>query len=379
MKYNKLKVVTVVGTRPELIRLSRIIFKMDSFFNHILIHTGQNYTDQLNKIFFTDLGIREPNYSLDIKSNSSINNIASIFKKLDDILDKEKPDCFFIIGDTDSALSSIVAKKKKIPIFHYEAGNRCFDNRVPEEINRKIIDSIADINLTYSEISRQNLIREGAQADRVINLGSPLFEVIQFYKKKINKSKILNVLKIKNKNFLLFSVHRQENVDNKINFGKIINIINYLANNYKYKIVFSVHPRIEEKIQKIKYSFNKKVILSKPFNFSDYNKLQISSNFVISDSGSINEEAAILKFNAINFRETHERLESNNEAITIMTGLNLEKVIQSIEFFGKINNIEKSNKILVSDYTKFNISDKIIKIILSYVNYINRNIYKLND
>tara|TARA_B100000787_G_C16194469_1_gene299750 strand:- start:1581 stop:2705 length:1125 start_codon:yes stop_codon:yes gene_type:complete len=370
----KYKICTVVGTRPEIIRLSMVIKKFESEFSHTLIHTGQNFDKELSDIFFQDLDLKNPKYQINSFSGSSIPTIAKAMVEVDKILEKIKPDAFFVLGDTNSALTSICAKKRKIPIFHYEAGNRSFDQRVPEETNRKIVDSISDINLTYSHLSKLNLINEGLQSDKIINIGSPMLEVLNFYKKKISNSKIMDELNIKSKNFYLVSAHREENIENEDRLKNIISIIEYLSDNHKLPIIVSTHPRLRKKLNK--YS-KKNVILHKPFSFTDYVNLQNNSKIILSDSGTINEEASILGLNAINLRETHERPEANEEAITIMTGTNLRNVINAIKYFENNPLVSKQKKIIPS-YSKENISDTISKVIISFINYIKQNNYKEN-
>ena len=370
----KYKICTVVGTRPEIIRLSMIIKKFDKEFSHTLIHTGQNFDKDLSEIFFKDLNLKSPKYQINSFAGSSIATIAKAMIEVDKILEKIKPDAFFVLGDTNSALTTICAKKRKIPIFHYEAGNRSFDQRVPEETNRKIVDSISDINLTYSHLSKLNLINEGFQSDKVINVGSPMLEVLNFYKQKISDSSIMKKLNIKNKNFYLVSAHREENIESNDRLKNIFNIIEYLSDNHNLPIIVSTHPRLRKKLKG--YS-KKNIILHKPFSFTDYVNLQKNSKIVISDSGTINEEASILGFNAINIREAHERPEANEEAVTIMTGTNLRNVINAIKYFEN-NPLTNSKKEIIASYSKENVSDAIVKIIISFINYIKQNNYKKN-
>jgi UDP-N-acetyl-L-fucosamine synthase len=369
----KLKVLTVVGTRPEIIKLSRVISKLDKNFEHILVHTGQNFDYELNEIFFKDLEIRPPNFFLNCAEDSFSGTIANVIKKCDKIFKDIRPDAVLILGDTNSCLSAISAKRNKIPIFHMEAGNRCFDERVPEEINRRIVDHISDINLPYSDIARECLLREGLLLDRIIKTGSPMFEVMNFYKKKINKSQILKKLKLKKKKFILVSSHREENVDSQSNLTKIIFILNDLVNNLKFPIIFSVHPRTLKQINQSSFKLKKGIKLVKPLSYTDYNKLQINSKFVISDSGTLNEEASILNFPAINMRVTHERHEATEEQSTIMTGLDLFTVKNAI------NILLQQKKITLKvpgDYLKDNVSEKVVRCILSYTDYVNRNVWK---
>ena len=370
---NKFKVLTILGTRPEIIRLSRILPAFDKYFNHKIFHTGQNYDENLSNIFFKDLSLRSPDYYLQYTSTNNIRTISKILVETDKILKEFKPDAIFVLGDTNSSLSSIVAKKKQIPIFHYEAGNRCFDERVPEEANRRIVDTISDINITYSKISRQHLIREGLSSNRVINIGSPMFEVISYYKHKIKNSRILKNLSLKKNKYFLISCHREENVENKKNFRNLVKIIKYLNDNFNYKIVVSVHPRIKDKINKINRKNLKNVLFSKPFSFSDYLNLQINSKIVLSDSGTINEEASILDLKAINIRSSHERPEADEEAVTLLTGLDLERVSRGINYLTE-NRIAKKN--IVEDYNNKIVSIKLVKILMSHIGFVNENHYK---
>ena len=370
---NKFKVLTILGTRPEIIRLSRILPAFDKYFNHKIFHTGQNYDENLSNIFFKDLSLRSPDYYLQYTSTNNIRTISKILVETDKILKEFKPDAIFVLGDTNSALSSIVAKKKQIPIFHYEAGNRCFDERVPEEANRRIVDTISDINITYSKISRQHLLREGLSSNRVINIGSPMFEVISYYKHKIKNSRILNNLSLKKNKYFVMSCHREENVENKKNFKNLVKIIKHLNDNFNYKIVISVHPRIKDKIKKINKKNLKYVLFSKPFSFSDYLNLQINSKIVLSDSGTINEEASILDLKAINIRSSHERPEADEEAVTLLTGLDLERVSRAINYLTE-NRIAKKN--IVEDYNNKIVSIKLVKILMSHIGFVNENHYK---
>lgn len=369
----KIKILTIIGTRPEIIRLSRIMPKFDQYFDHKILHTGQNYDVNLNKVFFKDLNLRKPDFILENANKNNIYAISKILIETDKIIKKINPDAVFILGDTNSSLSSIVARKKQIPIFHYEAGNRSFDYRVPEEANRKIVDSISDINLTYSKISREHLIREGFPCNKVINVGSPMLEVLEYFKTKINKSIILKKLKLKKNNYLVLSSHREENVDSDENFSKLLKIIKFLSNEYNYKIIVSVHPRIKDKIKIIDKKKLNKIIFCKPFSFTDYIKLQTNSKIVLSDSGTINEESSILNFNAINIRNAHERPEADEEGTSIMSGLDLERVKQAMNYFIKNKTVTKR---IVEDYKNKIISDKLVKIIMSFIGFVNENNYK---
>ena len=332
-KTKKVKVVTVVGTRPEIIRLSSIINRLNdsSYIDHYLFHTGQNYDNNLKEIFFNDLEIKQPDYFLDAARGTPSKTIGEILIKFEPILDDIKPDALLVLGDTNSCLSVISAKKKKIPIFHYEAGNRCFDMRVPEETNRKIVDHISDINLTYSNIAREHLIQEGIKSDRVINIGSPMYEVIEKHKSKINNSKILNKFGLNKGKFILVSCHREENVDYDLSFKKLIESLNKLADIFKLEIIFSTHPRTRKIIEQKKPKLHNLIRLIDPLGFIDYNNLQINSFVVLSDSGTISEESSILNFKAINIRDSHERPEAMEETSVILSGLSSERIIQAIE------------------------------------------------
>ena len=372
---NKLKVITVVGTRPEIIRLSAIIKRLNesNSIDHYLIHTGQNYDKELNEIFFEDLNIKKPDYYLDAASDSPSSTVGNILISLEPLLKKIDPDAFLVLGDTNSCLSAIVAKKMKIPVFHYEAGNRCFDQKVPEEINRKIVDVISDINITYSKISRDYLISEGFPKDQVIKIGSPMREVINQNQKKIDSSKILLKLNLKKEKYFVVSFHREENIDSK-NLKEFLQTLDRIANKYKLPIIFSTHPRTKKKLTQLKQKINPLIQLLKPLNFSDYNSLQINSLVTLSDSGTISEESAILKFRAINIRDNHERPEAMEETSVIMTGTNSDRVIQSIEAIKhqKIENILMD----VDDYSANNISIKIERLLLSYTDYINKKVWR---
>ena len=372
---NKLKVVTVVGKRPEIIILSAIIKRLNESksIDHYLIHTGQNYDKELNEIFFEDLNIKNPDFYLDAASNSSSLTIGNILISLEPVLKKINPDSFLVLGDTNSCISALVAKKMKIPVFHYEAGNRCFDQRVPEEMNRKIVDVISDINMTYSKISRDYLIEEGFPPDRVIKIGSPMREVINQNLHKINSSKVLENLNLSKDKYFLISFHREENIDSK-NFKDFLLTLNNIAEKYNFPIVFSTHPRTLNKIKKQKNKPNKLIHFMKPLSFSDYNCLQINSLVTLSDSGTISEESSILKFRALNIRDSHERPEAMEETSVIMTGTNSERIIQSIELIKNQNMTEILMD--VEDYSPNNISIKVERIILSYTDYINKTVWK---
>ena len=370
----KLKVVTIVGTRPEIIRLSSIIKKFDDIFDHKLVHTGQNYDFELNEIFFSDLNLKKPDYFLDAANDSATKTIGNVIGLTDDVLKNESPDAVMILGDTNSCLSVIAAKNRKIPTFHFEAGNRCFDMRVPEEINRKIVDHTADVNLTYSTIAREYLLREGLAPDLVIKIGSPMKEVIEDNFNKIKNSKILKEHNLTKNSYFVVSSHRQENIENKKNFSKILSIIEGIEDQFGLPVIISTHPRTRKKLDSSKKKFSKNIKFLKPLSFSDYIKLQMESKLVLSDSGTINEEASILNFNAINIRESYERPESAEEGSTILTGLSMERVFQAIEVFENMDT--KKTRTIVKDYDTSNVSEKVANTVLSYTDYINRVVWK---
>jgi len=372
----KLKIITIIGTRPELIRLSILIPKLDLFFDHFLVHTGQNYDYELNEIFFNDLNIRKPDIFLDCATGSVANTIAEVIKKSDEIFAETNPDAVLILGDTNSSLAAITAKRRKIPIFHMEAGNRCFDMRVPEEINRKIVDHIADINLPYSDVAKENLIREGINPDLIIKTGSPLFEVLQNYNDKIEKSTVFKELNLEKNNYFLISCHRQENIDSYKNINLFNSIINKLEQNFKIPIIISTHPRTNKKLNNLELKFNKNVILCKPFSFTDYIYLQKNAFIVLSDSGSITEESSILNFPAINIREAHERQEGMEEGAVMFTGMDYDNILQAINILRTQKKGENRTVSIVNDYYTPNFSEKIIRIITSYTQYVNRKIWQ---
>lgn len=372
----KIKVLTVVGTRPEIIRLSRVMSALDQYFEHIIVHTGQNYDYELNQIFFDDLEIRKPDYFLDAAGTSAAETIGNVIIEVDKVLLKEKPDAMLVLGDTNSCISVIPAKRKKIPIFHMEAGNRCFDMRVPEEINRKIVDHTADINLTYSTIARDYLLREGLSPDMVIKTGSPMLEVLNYYQEKINNSKILSKLQLEEGKYFLVSAHREENIDSDSNFKKLVNILNVVASKYELPIIVSTHPRTQKRIDTMRSEFSDNINFLKPLGFNDYNKLQLMAKATLSDSGTINEESSILNFPALNLREAHERPEGMEEAAVMMVGLNDLRVLQALEVLE--NQTRGKERLIkeVNDYKISNVSDKIVRIILSYTDYVNRVVWK---
>tara|TARA_B100000575_G_C23138228_1_gene661793 strand:- start:2025 stop:3170 length:1146 start_codon:yes stop_codon:yes gene_type:complete len=378
MDSKKVKILTILGTRPEIIRLSRIISRLEesNSIDHTLVHTGQNYDYNLNEVFFEDLDIRKPDYFLDSVLDSPSGTIGNILIKIDEILEKISPDAVLVLGDTNSCLSVISAKKKKIPIFHYEAGNRCFDQRVPEEINRKIVDHISDINLTYSSLAKNHLINEGINPDRIINIGSPMYEVLNFYSKRINSSKILSNLKLDKDSYFLVSSHREENVENKINFSKLISSLNTISKIYSLPIIFPIHPRTKKILDKSDIEVSSNINFINPTNFSDYINLQMNAKVVLSDSGTIFEESSILNFRALNIRESHERPEAIEESSVIITGLNIERILQGIKILEYQSVGLKRNINLVKDYCIPNISNKVERIIISYIDYVNRVVWQ---
>jgi UDP-N-acetylglucosamine 2-epimerase (non-hydrolysing) len=373
----KIRVVTVVGTRPEIIRLSRVMAKLDESeaIDHIAVHTGQNYDYELNQIFYSDLAIRKPDYFLDAAGSKTVETIANILIKIDSLLEQLKPDAFLILGDTNSCLSAMAAKKRHIPVFHMEAGNRCFDERVPEETNRKIVDHISDINLTYSDIAREYLLSEGLSADRVIKTGSPMYEVLNYYLPQINKSDILKKLNLEKGKFFVVSAHREENLDSDKNFAGLIESLNLIAEKFKLPIIVTTHPRTRKLIETRGVDVSKEVQFLKPLGFTDYNALQISSFAVLSDSGTISEESSILDFNALNIRDAHERPEAMEEASVILTGLKPERILQGLSQLQHELIAGHKKFRLASDYSMPNVSDKVVRIILSYIDYVNRKVW----
>ncbi len=372
----KLKIVTVVGTRPEIIRLACVIKKLDEYCEHILIHTGQNYDYELNEIFFDDLELRKPDYFLGAAGSNGAETIGNVIIKVDKVLAEVKPDAMLVLGDTNSCMALLPAKRRKIPTFHMEAGNRCFDQRVPEEINRRLVDHMADINLTYSSIARDYLLSEGLPADMIIKTGSPMFEVLNTYRDGIDSSDVLTRLGIKEYEFFVVSAHREENVDSDKNFLNLMESLNAIAEIYQIPIIVSTHPRTQKRIDEIKVELNPMIRLLKPLGFKDYNKLQISAKAVLSDSGTINEEASIMNFPALNLREAHERPEGMEEAVVMMTGLEKERIMQSLAIIDNQPRGEQRLMRQVSDYSMPNVSDKIVRIVHSYTDYVNRVIWK---
>jgi UDP-N-acetylglucosamine 2-epimerase (non-hydrolysing) len=372
----KLKVLTVIGTRPEIIRLSRIIEKLDQYCDHTLVHTGQNYDYELNQIFFEDLCVRDPDLFLECASETAAETISQVISRVDKALASYLPDALLILGDTNSAMAAIPAKRRQIPIFHMEAGNRCFDMRVPEEINRKIVDHIADVNLPYSEIAREYLLREGISPDLIVKTGSPMDEVITHHSDKIMASDILSKLSLKSEEFFLVSLHRQENLDSEKNIYSFMQVLNTLADLYKYPIIVSTHPRTRKKLDQLKLKFSSMISFQRPLGFTDYIALQSNAKVVLSDSGTITEESSILNFPAINIRDAQERPEGLEEGAVMFTGMNVERILQAIVILddqdrGKVRQIQK-----VRDYDAPNVSDKVLRTIISYTDYVKRVVWK---
>lgn len=370
----KLKVMTVVGTRPEIIRLSAVINRLDQSeaIEHILVHTGQNYDYELNEVFFEDFKLKKPDYFLNAATGTAIETVGNILIKIDPILEEVKPDAFLVLGDTNSCLCAIAAKRRHIPIFHMEAGNRCFDQRVPEETNRKIVDHTADINLTYSDIAREYLLREGLPADRVIKTGSPMFEVLNSRKDDIQHSHILNRLVLKEGQYFVVSAHREENISSETNFLNLVDSLNTIAETYQLPIIISTHPRTMKMIEAKGIKFHELIQTMKPMGFNDYNKLQINAKAVLSDSGTISEESSILNFKALNIRQAHERPEAMEEASVMMVGLEKERIMQGLEV---LETQQKDTLGHVADYSMPNVSEKVLRIILSYTDYVNRVVW----
>lgn len=373
----KLKVMTVVGTRPEIIRLSRVLMALDASeaVEHVIVHTGQNYDYELNQIFFEDLGLRRPDYFLEAAGKSATETVGNILIKIDPLLEELKPDAFLVLGDTNSCLCAIPAKKRHIPIFHMEAGNRCFDQRVPEETNRKIVDHTSDINMTYSDIAREYLLREGLPADRIIKTGSPMYEVLTHYLPQIDASNVLEKLELEKGKFFVVSAHREENINSEKNFSGLMTSLNAIAEKYRYPIIVSTHPRTKNMIEKMQLEMSPEVKFLKPLGFHDYNALQKHSFAVLSDSGTISEESSILNFRALNIRQAHERPEAMEEASVMMVGLSQERILQALvqviqQEVGKNRNFRP-----VADYSMPNVSEKVVRIIISYTDYIKRTVW----
>ena len=372
----KLKVVTVVGTRPEIIRLSRVMTALDQHCDHVLVHTGQNYDYELNEIFFNDLGIRKPDHFLNAAGASGAETIGNVIIAVDKVLAEVEPEALLVLGDTNSCMAVIPAKRRKIPTFHMEAGNRCFDMRVPEEINRRIVDHTADINLTYSTIARDYLLREGLSPDMVIKTGSPMFEVLNYYRPSIEGSDVLQRLGLEEERFFVVSAHREENIDADKNFLKLVDVLNTVAEQYDLPVIVSTHPRTQKRVDALGIKFHANVRLLKPLGFTDYNKLQLSSKAVLSDSGTINEESSILNFPALNLRVAHERPEGMEEAAVMMAGLEVERVLQGLALLESQPRGEERGLRLVEDYSMPNVSEKVVRIIHSYRDYVMRTVWR---
>ncbi|MDD4977072.1 MAG: UDP-N-acetylglucosamine 2-epimerase (non-hydrolyzing) [Gallionella sp.] len=374
----KLKVLSVVGTRPEIIRLSRVLARLDEHCEHILVHTGQNYDYELNQVFFDDLGVRKPDHFLNSAANSSgaAHTIGNLIIAVDQVLAEVQPDAMLVLGDTNSCLSVIPAKRRKIPIFHMEAGNRCFDMRVPEETNRRIVDHTADVNLTYSTIARDYLLREGMSPDLVIKTGSPMFEVLTHYRPNIDASDVLSRLKLEEGKYFVVSAHREENIESPQTFAKLVDVLNSIAADYGLPVIVSTHPRTQKRIDATGAKFHPNVQLLKPLGFHDYVKLQLSARAVISDSGTINEESSILNFPALNLREAHERPEGMEEAAVMMVGLEVDRVRQGLAILATQPRGAERSLRLVADYSMPNVSDKVLRIIHSYTDYVKRVVWK---
>lgn len=373
----KLKVMTVVGTRPEIIRLSRVLTALDASeaIEHIIVHTGQNYDYELNQIFFEDLSLRKPDYFLEAAGKTATETVGNILIKIDPLLEELQPDAFLVLGDTNSCLCAIPAKKRQIPIFHMEAGNRCFDQRVPEETNRKIVDHTADVNLTYSDIAREYLLREGLPADRIIKTGSPMFEVLNHYLPEIENSDVLKRLNLEEGQYFVVSSHREENINSEKNFNGLMDSLNAIAEKFKYPIIVSTHPRTRNMIDKKQITVRPELQFLKPLGFHDYNALQMRSYAVLSDSGTISEESSILNFRALNIRDAHERPEAMEEASVMLVGLSPERILQGLTQLQQQKTGKNRNYRPVADYSMPNVSEKMVRIILSYTDYINRVVW----
>ncbi|RDL44051.1 UDP-N-acetylglucosamine 2-epimerase (non-hydrolyzing) [Marinomonas piezotolerans] len=372
----KLKVMSVVGTRPEIIRLSRVMAKLDEHCEHILVHTGQNYDYELNEIFFQDLGIRKPDHFLSAAGSTGAETIGNVIIKVDQVLAEVEPEAVLVLGDTNSCMAVLPAKRRKIPTFHMEAGNRCFDMRVPEEINRRIVDHTSDINLSYSTIARDYLVAEGLPPDRIVKTGSPMFEVLNYYREGIDASTVLERLNLEEGQFFVVSAHREENVDSDKNFIKLVDVLNTVAAHYNLPVIVSTHPRTQKRVDAMGVNFHSNVQLLKPLGFRDYNKLQLSAKAVLSDSGTINEESSILNFPALNIREAHERPEGMEEAAAMMVGLEVGRVMQGLGILENQAQGKQRDLRLVADYSMPNVADKVVRIIHSYRDYVMRTVWK---
>jgi UDP-N-acetylglucosamine 2-epimerase (non-hydrolysing) len=372
----KIKVMTVAGTRPEIIRLSRVMKRLDEATQHVLVHTGQNYDYELNEVFFEQLSLRAPDHYLEAAGETPAETIGNVIARADKVLQQESPDAVLILGDTNSCLAAVAAKRCKIPVFHMEAGNRCFDERVPEEINRRIVDHVSDINLTYSHLAREYLLREGLPPERVIWTGSPMYEVLEHYRRAIEASDVLNKLKLQPDNYYVVSVHREENVDVEKNLNALISTLNELSRKYGRRIIVSAHPRTRKRIEEAGSSVSPGVELHKPFGFLDFVKLELGARAVLSDSGTITEESSILNFPALNLREAHERPEGMEEASVMMVGLNMERIFQGLDVLESQPRGKERLLRIVDDYNVPNVSDKVLRIILSYTDYVNRVVWR---
>ena len=379
MTLKKLKVLTVVGTRPEIIRLSRVMAALDEHCDHVLVHTGQNYDYELNQVFFDDLGVRKPAHFLNAAQGSAAQTIGNIIAGIDAVLETEKPEAMLVLGDTNSCLSVIAAKRRKIPIFHMEAGNRCFDMRVPEETNRRIVDHTADINLTYSTIARDYLLREGLPPDQVVKTGSPMFEVLNHYRSGIEASDVLARLGLTEQGYFVVSAHREENIESPRTFGRLVAILNAVAEDHGLPVIVSTHPRTQKRIDAEGICFHPGIRLLKPLGFLDYVRLQMSSKAVLSDSGTINEESSILNFPALNLREAHERPEGMEEGAVMMTGLSVDRVRQGLAVLDSQPRGDLRGLRLVADYSMPNVSDKVVRVIHSYTDYVKRVVWRQYD
>lgn len=370
--------MTIVGTRPEIIRLSRVLCALDTYTDHVLVHTGQNYDYELNQVFFEDLGLSKPSHFLEAVGKTASETIGNIISRADSVIEKVKPDAVLILGDTNSSLAAYAAKRRRIPVFHMEAGNRCFDQRVPEEINRRVVDHISDINLCYSDIAREYLLREGIPPDRVIKTGSPMFEVLGYYRGKILRSNVLEHLKVEKNSYFVVSSHREENVDSPRQLLKLVNIINDLARDYDCRVIMSTHPRTRKRFAEARISFDSRVELLKPLGFSDYNWLQMNSRAVLSDSGTISEESSILNFPALNLREAHERPEGMEEAAVMMVGMDYAAIRGGLTILASQGRDQHRTLRTVADYSMPNVSEKVVRILLSYTNYVKRNVWRID-
>ncbi|MDD2904096.1 MAG: UDP-N-acetylglucosamine 2-epimerase (non-hydrolyzing) [Syntrophales bacterium] len=370
-----MKVMTVVGTRPEIIRLSRVMVSLDRYMEQIIVHTGQNYDYELNQVFFEDLELRKPDYFLEAAGKTACETVGQVIAGVDNVLAKEKPDALLVLGDTNSCLAAYPAKRRKVPVFHMEAGNRCFDQRVPEEINRKIIDHISDINLPYSSIAREYLLREGFPPDRVIKTGSPLFEVLHHYLPKIKKSDILKRLGLKEKEYFVVSCHREENIDSDVNLSKLVRVLEGLVEEFGQKVIVTTHPRTRNRLERQGIHLDSLIELHKPFCLTDYIKLELMARATLSDSGTITEESSILNFPAINIREAHERPEGMEEGSVIMTGLEIDRILSALTFLENQGRGDERYLRMVHDYEAPLVSEKIVRIILSYTDYVNRFVW----